>query len=565
MSVQASPWPYLLGLLALFLGSASIALGAGVSLPGLQGFDWTSDVVAGRDVINWLAQLSGGGIDTIPVGILFVLPVFAARFLMVQGRKLTPEQAWEERHGANLLSRSAARLVQAVALVIIVALMLGTPLILYLESFVLPPGAVDDSFLRDSLLAIVVASVLYFLLALVIEALTSADGAMVITFCGAAATFGRAVTSATGMTFLPIGDMAPEAARAMSLSALALPAVIFVLMARRPFVVMRSRSLARSKKSIPVGTGETELPFPLIPTNTLRVAVGLLLWVVTAVAVAMAIANHTSIDIPHAFDWFVFPLQPIVIALTLYVLATGRLNEEMAAFADRLRREGTYLPDCLPGAETTARLVVEFRWMLSRAALTAGAISAVVTAAYWASGASALESFQGLAWLWTLGVSGYALMLPLQARVAGASILSRPLPRLRWSPARAHFTILCVAAAIDRTVAHEERFESLALARRTRALHEVDRQSLYRWLSEVEAKQGDRRELIDLATRAIEDYPADPNMRRAIYTQCADIAHADRKLKGMETWFLKYLATGLGLARSDRARIDGVVGAKNLH
>lgn len=543
--------------LVLLLGAASVAVGASLPLPGLRGIDWTHEAHASRDLIGWLAQLSGGRSDLLPVGVLFVLPVFAARWFMLRIRSSkTPEEVWEELHGAGL-SRRLARSAQEVAIVVSVALALGAGLALYLRHAVLPDANLSASFVPDAVFAIVAASVAYLLLVRAIDAAALVDGAVAVAFCGAAATFGRALVSVLAPEASAFGAMDPNMARALLVSAIAVPLVIVVLKAQWKFEVLRT---AR-RGSIPA-----VMPFRVVPEGTLRVTIGMFLWVVTAAMVAVALANHTAFDVPHTWDWLVFPVQPALIALAFHHLATGRLGLETERIADVLRRGDMIIPGLRPGEPTRAYLHYSFQRMLAVAALVAGAISTIVMAAFWIGGATALECLQGLAWVWTIGAAGAALQQGVEDRAERRHVAtSRLLPRVRWSPARAQFVLLCVTAAIDRSLAPEEKFESLALGKRTKTLHKVDRTALLRWLSDVEAKREDRRALLDLAGRAIEDYPKDIDMQRAIYAQCADIAYADRKLKARESWFLRYLAHGLRLPADDRKRIDAVILSKNRH
>jgi hypothetical protein len=203
--------------------------------------------------------------------------------------------------------------------------------------------------------------------------------------------------------------------------------------------------------------------------------------------------------------------------------------------------------------------------MLAAAALFATLISGAASALYWWSGATALQALQGLAWIWTIGASSAALLRGMEAQTIRTRSAASLLPRLRWSPARAQFTLLCVTAFIDNDLSPEEQVEAMALGERTQTMHETDLATRRRWLDAVAKHQKDRAALMELAEHALADYPDDKDMRRAIYAHCVDIAHADREVKSSEHEFLRFLAKELGLATPDRKSIDTVITAKNRH
>lgn len=135
----------------------------------------------------------------------------------------------------------------------------------------------------------------------------------------------------------------------------------------------------------------------------------------------------------------------------------------------------------------------------------------------------------------------------------------------RWSPARCQFTLIAITALIDRKLTSEEEFEALAVGARAGSMHELDVTTTQGWLREVVAERNDDAALKRRARRAIEDFPKDQAMRRAIYAHCADIAFADRTLKSGERRFLGSVAKDLGLARTDQRKINAVMALKNRH
>jgi preprotein translocase subunit SecY len=552
--------PYVLVGVVLFLGAATIAMGTSVALPGLRDFNWAQDARAGRELIGWFAQLSGAGSDILPAGILFVLPVFAARWLIPGPRKKrkTAEQAWEDRQRKPTLIRALIFLAKEFAAVVAISAVLGALLAGYLATFVLPREMVTPAFVPDAAIAVVWASLIYLLLITAIDGLGLVDGAAALTFCGAAATLGKALVSVLPLSAPLVGETDPVSARALLASAIAVPIVIVLLRAQRQFEVSSLSRVSRGKAI------RTTMSFRVVPEQTLRLVIGIFLWIATGAMVAAAAIGHLDMS-AHTLDWLLFPAQPVLIALVFYWLATGSLGSEVPMLADQLRRLETYLPGLRPGAQTEDFLDGAFRRMLAAAALFAGAISALVALLFWLSGGTPLQSLQGLAWVWTVGASAAAFQRGVEGRTQrNASSLSL-LRRFRWSPARAQFTLLCITALIDRKLAPEEKFEAIALGSRTRALHETNRDTLHRWLGDVDARRNDHAALIELATHAIEDYPEDADMRRAIFAQCADIAHADRIVNMREHKFLRFLAEGLRLAPADRDRIQAIIRVKNRH